>query len=71
MLVPEIDALAAVERLEDAKRENEELLDELEVIGTALLAEERLVEPTPVEELTPVDHRGEVNAGPATELPLR
>jgi len=54
LLVPEIDALAAVERLEDARRKNEELLDELEVIGIALLAEERLSKPTPVEDLVPV-----------------
>ena len=31
-------------------RESEELLDELEMIGIALLAEERLAEPAPVEE---------------------
>ena len=55
LLVPEIDALAAVERLEEAVRENEELLDELEVIGIAMLAEKRLAEPTPVEELIPVE----------------
>ncbi len=55
LLVPEIDALAMVERLEEVERENEELLDELEVIGIALLAEERLAEPTPVEKLMPVE----------------
>ena len=55
LMVPEIDALAAVERLEQAERENEELLDELEAIGIALLAEERLGKRTAEEELVPVE----------------
>lgn len=55
LLVPEIDALATVERLEQAERENEELLDELEDVGIILLAQERLAEPTPVERLIPLE----------------
>lgn len=55
LLVPEIDALAAVERLEQAERENEELLDELEDVGIILLAQERLSEPTPIEQLIPIE----------------
>lgn len=55
VMLPEIDALAAVERLEEAERENEELVEELEDIGILLLAQERLAEPTPVEQLIPVE----------------
>jgi hypothetical protein len=55
LLVPEIDAIAAVERLERLEREKEELLDELEDIGMALLAEERLARPTAWDELIPVE----------------
>jgi hypothetical protein len=55
LFVPEIDVLATLERFEEIERENEELLDELEVIGIALLAEERLAEPTPAEKLIPVE----------------
>ena len=55
LLVPEIDALATVERLEQAEREKEELLDELEDVGIILLAQERLAEPTPVDQLIPLD----------------
>lgn len=55
LLLPEIDVLAAVERFDELERENEELLDELELIGLALLAEERLGESTPVEELIPIE----------------
>ncbi len=51
----EIDALAALERFDELERENEELLDELELIGIALLAEERLGAPTPHEGLIPVE----------------
>jgi hypothetical protein len=54
LLLPEIDALAAIERLEKAERENEELLDELEDLGIVLLAQERLADPTPVEQLIPL-----------------
>ena len=54
LLVPEIDALAAVERLERAEQENEALLDELEDLGIILLAEERLAQPTPVDRLIPL-----------------
>lgn len=55
LLVPEVDARAVVNRLDEVERENEELLDELEVIGIALLAEQRLADPTPIEELIPVE----------------
>lgn len=55
LLVPGIDALAALERLEIAERENEELLDELENVGIVLLAQERLDDPTPVDQLIPLD----------------
>ncbi len=55
LLLPEIDALAALERFDELERENEELLDELELIGIALLAEERLGAPTPHEGLIPVE----------------
>ena len=55
LFVPEIDALAAVQRLEEAERENEELLDELEDLGIILLAQERLAEPTPVDQLIPLE----------------
>jgi hypothetical protein len=55
LLVPEIDALAAVNRLDEVERENDELLDELEAVGIALLAEARLAEPTPAEQLIPIE----------------
>jgi hypothetical protein len=55
IILPEIDAVAALDRLEEAERENEELLDELEDIGLVLLAQERLGEERPFEELTPLD----------------
>jgi hypothetical protein len=55
LLVPEIDALATVDRLEQAERENEELLDELEDVGIILLAQERLSNPTPVDQLIPLN----------------
>jgi hypothetical protein len=55
LLIPEIDALATLERLEQAEREKEELLDELEDVGIILLAQERLAQPTPVERLIPLE----------------
>ena len=55
LLVPQIDAIAALERLERVEQEKEELPEELEDIGIALLAKERLAEPTPKEELIPVE----------------
>ena len=55
LIVPEIDALATVERLETAVRENEELLEELEDVGIILLAQERLDSPTPVDQLIPLE----------------
>jgi hypothetical protein len=55
LLVPEIDALAAVNRLDEVEREIDELLDELEALGVALLAEARLAEPTPAEQLIPIE----------------
>jgi hypothetical protein len=51
LIVPEIDALEALDRLDAAERENDELLDELEDVGIILLAQERLAEPTPVDKL--------------------
>ncbi len=55
VVVPEIDARAAVERLEQAEQENGQLLDELEDVGIVLLAQERLAEPTPREQLIPLE----------------
>jgi hypothetical protein len=55
VIVPEIDARAAVERLEAAEREKEELLEELEDIGIMLLAQERLAGQTPIDELIPLE----------------
>jgi hypothetical protein len=55
LIVPEIDALATIKRLEAAERENEDLLDELEDVGIVLLAQERLSEPTPADQLIPLD----------------
>ena len=55
LIVPEIDAIATVERLEAAERENEELLEELEDVGIILLAQERLESPTPVDQLIPLE----------------
>lgn len=54
LIVPEIDAIAAVERLETAEREREELLEELEDVGISLLAQERLERPTPLDQLIPL-----------------
>lgn len=51
VILPEIDARAAVERLEEAERDKEELLEELEDMGIILLAQERLTEPTPADQL--------------------
>jgi len=55
VLVPEIDAVAAVERIEEVERERETLLEEIEDMGIILLAQERLAEPTPVERLIPIE----------------
>jgi len=55
LLVPEIDAVAAVEQIEEAEREKEALLDEIEDLGIILLAQERLAGPTPVERLIPIE----------------
>jgi len=55
LLVPEIDAMATVERLEQTERERDELLDELEDVGIVLLAQERLADPTPVGQLIPLE----------------
>jgi len=55
LIVPEIDALEALDRLDAAERENDELLDELEDVGIILLAQERLAEPTHVDKLIPLE----------------
>lgn len=55
VLIPEIDAVAAVERLERVEQENDELLEELEDMGILLLAQERLATETPVDRLIPLD----------------
>ena len=55
LLVPEIDAMAAVERLEHVERERDGLLDELEDVGIVLLAQERLAEATPPGRLIPLE----------------
>lgn len=55
VMIPEIDARAAVEKLKFAEREKEDLLEELEDVGIILLAQERLAEPTPVERLIPLE----------------
>lgn len=47
-IIPEVDGRAMIARLE-------ELEDELEDIGIVLLAEQRLAQPTPAEELIPVE----------------
>ena len=55
LLVPEIDAMATVARLEQTEQERDELLDELEDVGIVLLAQERLAEPAPVGRLIPLE----------------
>ncbi len=55
LIVPEIDAIAALERLDEAERENEGLLEELEDLGVVLLARERLTQPTPADRLVPLE----------------
>ena len=55
VLVPAVDVEDVERRLEEGEREKEELLDELEAIGLALLAQERLANPTPVDELIPLE----------------
>jgi len=55
LLVPEIDAMAMVVRLEQAEQERDGLLDELEDVGIVLLAQERLAEPTPPGRLIPLE----------------
>ena len=54
-MLPEIDAMAAVERLEQIEQERDELLDELEDVGIVMLAQKRLAEPTPVGKLIPLE----------------
>lgn len=55
LLLPEIDAMAAVERLEQIEQERDELLDELEDVGIVMLAQKRLAEPAPVGRLIPLE----------------
>ena len=51
VLLPKVDVEEAERRRMELEREREELLDDLEVFGISLLAEERLSSPTPVERL--------------------
>lgn len=55
VMIPEVDVLATIEEMEEQKRELEELEEDLEVFGMMLLAQERLAEPTAVEDLIPVE----------------
>ena len=55
VMIPEVDVIATMEELEEQRRELEELEDDLEVFGMMLLAQERLAEPTPAEDLIPVE----------------
>lgn len=53
--LPAADVRAALRRDEAQQARIDELEDELEVVGIALLAQERLANPTAVEELIPVE----------------
>lgn len=53
--LPDADVRAALQRDEEQQARIDELEDELEVVGIALLAQERLANPTPAEELIPVE----------------
>ena len=55
LMVPEIDVLETLDRLDAAEREKEELFEELEDVGIILLAQERLAEPTPIDKLIPLE----------------
>ena len=55
VLLPKVDVEEAERRRMELEREREELLDDLEVFGIALLAEERLSSPTPVERLLTIE----------------
>ncbi len=55
LIVPEIDALATLARLEQAEQERDELVDELKDLGIVLLAQERLGELTPVAQPIPLE----------------
>jgi hypothetical protein len=55
LLLPKVDVEEAERRRVELEREREELLDDLEVFGISLLAEERLSSPTPVEQLLTLD----------------
>ena len=55
VLLPKVDVEEAERRRVELEREREELLDDLEVFGISLLAEERLSSPTPVEQLLTIE----------------
>lgn len=55
VLLPKVDVEEAERRRTELEREREELLDDLEVFGIGLLAEERLSSPTPVEQLLTIE----------------
>jgi hypothetical protein len=55
VLLPKVDVEEAERRRVELEREHEELLDDLEVFGISLLAEERLSSPTPVEQLLTIE----------------
>jgi hypothetical protein len=55
VMLPRIDVDEADRRLAALEREREELLDDLEVFGLSLLAEERLSSPTPNEDLLTIE----------------
>lgn len=55
VLLPKVDVDEAERRRTALEQEREELLDDLEVFGIALLAEERLSAPTPTERLLTIE----------------
>ena len=55
VLLPKVDVEEAERRRVELEREREELLDDLEVFGISLLAEERLSSATPVEQLLTIE----------------
>jgi hypothetical protein len=55
VLLPKVDVEEAERRRMELEQEREELLDDLEVFGIGLLAEERLSSPTPAERLLTIE----------------